>query len=101
MNPTREKISKKYPWSKNPTRENSRKSAREAKFFAREKYGKNPKIGREKKKVGVRKVKKAEKSGREKQILPVKIFEKMPKNGFTPTFEFHAQKKKHWAPKPS
>ena len=56
MNPTREKISKKYPWSKNPTRENSRKSAREAKFFAREKYGKNPKIGREKKKVGVRKV---------------------------------------------
>ena len=60
-----------------------------------EKNGKNPKIGREKKKRGREKSQKAEKSGREKQILPVKNFEKRPKNGFTPTFEFHAQKKKH------
>ena len=61
----------------NPTRENSQKSARETKIYAREKNGKPPKFGCEKK-VGKRKVKKAEKSGREKQILPVKKFKKRP-----------------------
>jgi len=75
------KISKKVPVKQN--------------FPPVKKTEKMPKTGRERKKLGVKKVKKAPKSGREKSKVPVKKSEKWPKKAFTPTFGFHAQKKKH------
>ena len=94
MNPTREKISKKYPWSKNPTRENSRKSAREAKFFAREKYGKNPKIGREKKKSGREKSPKSRKKWAWKANFARENFRKKAKKWLHAHFWVSRPKKK-------
>ena len=47
-------------------------------------------------KVGEKKSKKAEKSGRETCFLPEKKTKIWPKIGFSGTFAFLAQKKKHW-----
>ena len=86
---------KKCPWSLYPTSKNSQTSVREAKIYTREKTEKTLKLAVIKLKVGARKVKKAEKNRRKKEILRMRISEKRPKKAFTPTFEFHAQKK-HW-----
>ena len=44
----------------------------------------------------VKKPKKPEKSARENEILRVKKTKNRQKKAFTPTFSYHAQKKKHW-----
>ena len=79
--------------NRKPTRENSWNFGRETIFLTREK---NRKSGRENTKMAVKKPKKV---GVKNDFCPWKKLEIGPKMAFTPTFEFHAQKKntaKYW-----